>query len=104
MLWNKNDHPIMRWANFTSEHLTQIGDLELATLKVHLVIEDALRYLLATRLRMTEGLFEDLRIDFSLLAELTLRGGNPLLLGAIRALNAARNAISHHVDSPDLHS
>jgi hypothetical protein len=100
MVWNKNDHPIAKWASFGVDHLPQIGDVELATLKMHLVVEDALRYLLAARLGLAENSLLDHRIDFAVLQELALAGmDNPHLLGAMRALNAARNHLSHVVAS-----
>ncbi len=101
MSWNKSDHPIVRWASFSVDHLTQIGDIELATLKVQLVVEDALRYLLAARLGLAENALIEHRIDFSPLMELALVGIADLhLIGGIKALNAARNALSHSVESP----
>ena len=105
MAWNETDHPIVKWAKMSVDHLGNIGDIELATLKVHLVLEDGLRYLLAARLGLpkSETALSSTRIDFSLLLELALSGSvNPHLLGALRALNAARNALSHEVESPNV--
>ena len=98
-MWNSNDHPLMRWVNYAVEHLPQVGDLELATLKIHLVIEDALRFLLAARLDVPENTFTETRLDFSLLCEIALAGAAPHLVGAVRAINAARNHVSHRIDT-----
>jgi hypothetical protein len=105
MAWDESEHPIMKWVNLSVDHLPQIGDLELATLKVHLVLEDCLRYLLAARLALPtpETALSGTRIEFSLLLELAFAGNpNGHLCGALRAINSARNALAHHVESPKL--
>src|SRR5437588_9455514 len=105
MIWDKTEHPISRWATFSVEHLVEIGNLELATLKIHLVIEDALRYLLAGSLKVQDHQVSPIHLDFSSLAELGLVAiADPHLIGAVRSLKAARNSLSHHVDSPQLHA
>lgn len=105
MAWDESEHTIMKWVNLSVDHLPQIGDLELATLKVHLVIEDCLRYLLASRLALPtpETALSATRLDFSQLLELALVGTpNGHLRGALRAINRARNALAHYVESPNV--
>jgi hypothetical protein len=100
MLWDHTDHPIVRLAKFAIDQLPTIGDVELATLKVHLVVEDALRYLLSARMGVDENAFVEKKIEFAVLADITLTGFNEAhLVGAVRALNAARNLVSHRVDA-----
>jgi len=102
MTWDKDDSAIITWLRFSEGSLSKIDDIELATLKIHLVLEDALKYLLSRRLSSDDDTFSDLRIDFSTLLEIALAGiNNPHLLGALRALNKARNHISHRVDSSE---
>ena len=95
-----NDDAIIKWLRLSEESLTKISDIELATLKIHIVIEDALKFLLSKRLNANEDALDDLRIEFSKLVEIALAGiNNPHLLGALRALNKARNNISHRINS-----
>jgi hypothetical protein len=101
MVWKKDDGALIRWLTFSSESLSKIDDIEFATLKIHLVLEDALKYLLASRLGVDDQFFSDSRIDFSVLVEVALAGMNKGgLLGALRALNTARNHLSHRMESP----
>ena len=45
------DEPaIIKWLNLSQESLVKIEDIELATLKIHIVLEDALKFLLSKRL------------------------------------------------------
>jgi len=100
MAWRRDEGALTRWLGFSSESLSKIEDIELATLKIHLVLEDASKSLLAARLAVKEDAFFDLRIDFSTLVDVALEGaGNSHLVGALRALNTARNYVSHHVES-----
>src|SRR5258705_444001 len=97
------DHPLFRWAKFTAERFSSITDVELAILKIHLVIEDALRYLLAARLGVPEDSLVDIRITFDATSKLALAGiGDCHLIGGIRALNRARNSLSHSIEAPDV--
>ena len=97
------DHPIVRWSKSQTEILTRIGDSELAILKSHLVLEDVLKFVLAKRLRVSDDEFRDLRLDFSALVDVAMAGlGKPHMVGALRALNAARNHVSHRLESPEL--
>lgn len=97
---DNDESAIIRWLRLSEESLTKIDDIELAALKIHIVIEDALRFLLSKRLTANEDTLDDLRIEFKNLLEIALAGiNNPHLLGALRALNKARNNISHHIDS-----
>jgi len=96
------DEPaIIKWLNLSQESLHQIEDIELATLKIHIVLEDALKFLLSKRLLVEEDYFDDKRIEFSKLLEIAVAGmNNQHLLGALRSLNSARNKISHRLTSP----
>lgn len=97
---DKGEHALKQWAKF-SKDLSAITDIELATLKIHIVIEGVLRYLLAARLDVPESVLKDL--GFATLLELSLGGiGNGHLLGGIRALNRARNSLSHTLESVDV--
>jgi len=96
---NTDKTAIITWLSFSVESLTKIDDIELAALKIHIVLEDALKFLLSKRLISNEDAFNKLRIEFSKLLEITLSGINkPHLLGALRALNDARNSISHYIN------
>jgi hypothetical protein len=100
MAWKKDEGALGRWLSFSNESLSKIDDIELAALKIHLVLEDALKYLLGSRLGTDEEDFFDLQIDFRTLADIALAGiGNGHLLGALRALNTARNHLSHRMES-----
>ncbi|HEV8573568.1 MAG TPA: hypothetical protein VGR43_02565, partial [Dehalococcoidia bacterium] len=58
------------------------------------------KFLLAKRLKLPDDALFDLRIPFSLLVKLATAGvKKSQLIGALRALNNARNHISHHVES-----
>jgi hypothetical protein len=93
----------VRWSKSQSEILTRIGDIELAILKTHLVLEEVLKFVLATRLRVSDDGFRNLRIEFFTLVEVAMAGlRKPHLVGALRALNKARNHISHRLESPEL--
>lgn len=96
------DEPaIIKWLNLSQESLLKIEDIELATLKIHIVLEDALKFLLSKRLLVDENYFDDKRIEFSKLVEIAVAGiNNQHLLGALRSLNRARNKISHRLTSP----
>ena len=99
------DHPIFAWAKFSSKQFSRITDLELAVLKIHLVIEEALRYLLEARLRVSEGSLDKLklRVNFDTKCKLALVGlGYVHLFRGIQALNKARNALAHSVESADV--
>ena len=97
---DNDESAIIRWLRFSEESLTKIDDIELAALKIHIVLEDALKFLLSKRLITNEDTFDDLRFEFSKLLEIALAGiNNPHLLGALRALNNARNSISHRINS-----
>jgi hypothetical protein len=62
MAWSKEAGATMQWAEISTLALTKTNDIELVTLKTHLVIEDALRHLLATRLGLqAEALAEEAR-------------------------------------------
>ena len=95
------DEPaIIKWLNFSEKSLSKIEDIELATLKIHIVLEDALRFLLSKRLLVDEDYFDNQRIEFAKLVEIAVAGmNNQHLLGALRALNSARNSISHRLTS-----
>jgi hypothetical protein len=96
-----SDHPIARWSRAQTEILTRIGDIELGILKSHLMLEDVLKFVLAKRLHAGDDEFRDLRLDFSTLVDVAMAGlAKPHLVGALRALNAARNHVSHRVESP----
>lgn len=97
---DNNEGAIIKWLSFSEESLTKIDDIELATLKIHIVLEDALKFLLSKRLIANEDIFNDFRIEFSKLVKIALAGmNNPHLLGALQALNKARNSISHRINS-----
>jgi len=94
---------IARWANISREKLAAIGDVELAILKNHVVLEDVLKCVLAKRLGVPESTLADLRIEFPALLEIAMAGvAKPHLLGALRALNGARNLVSHRIESPEV--
>jgi len=98
----KEKDALVRWVIFTNESLSKIDDIELATLKIHLVLQDALKYLLASRLGVDGDAFFDLQCDFPVLAKIALAGtDNRHLLGALLALNTARNHMSHRIGSPN---
>jgi hypothetical protein len=85
----------------------KIDDLDLMTLKGHLMVEDALKYLLAAKLRPRKdpeafAAKIDIRA-FEQLARLALvdEKDGPGLLGAVRALNGARNKMSHWIGHPE---
>ena len=100
MAWNKDEGALVRWLGFSSEDLVKINDIELTTLKIHLVLEDALKCLLASRLKTNEDVFFDSSIGFKTLVEIALAGvTNDHLRGALRSLNTARNQMSHCVES-----
>jgi hypothetical protein len=102
MAWDRDAGAIVRWARFSTDSLARVDDIELAALKVHIVLEDALKFLLAQRLGVPEDAFFDTSVDFGALIEVSLAGiDTPHLKGALRALNAARNHVSHRVDSPE---
>lgn len=102
MVWEKDDSPFVRWIRYSSDSLTRIDDVELATLKIHLVLEDSLRFLLAKRLGLADNALDNLRIEFGKLLEIATFGlGADHLLSALRALNNARNHISHKVESSE---
>lgn len=89
---------IIKWLNLSQESLVEIEDIELATLKIHIVLEDALKFLLSKRLLVDENYFDDIRIEFSKLVEIAVAGmNNQHLLRALRSLNRARNKISHRL-------
>ena len=101
MAWEKDDSPFIRWIRYSSESLKLIDNVELTTLKIHLVLENSLRFLLSKRLGLTDNALDDLRINFGTLLEIATFGlGADDLLGALRALNNARNSMSHEVESP----
>ena len=99
----KDTDSVSRWARFSTEQLATIGDIELAVLKIHLVLEDALKFVLAKRLGVPDDAFFDLRIEFYKLLDISMAGINkPHLVGALRKLNEARNHISHRVASAEV--
>jgi hypothetical protein len=87
------------------EDALKINDIELLTLKGHVVIEDALKYLLAAKLKadLTEFV-TTIRINhFPTLVTLAFAGEGPLYdqLGeALHALNEARNKAAHWIEDP----
>lgn len=86
------------------DHALQIDDLELLTLKGHVIVEDALKYLLASRLGVDPVTFRttiQLR-SFPLLVQLAFAGDekNQDLVEAIRTLNSARTKASHWMADP----
>ena len=100
MAQSKDDDAITRWVRFTDDRFATITDVELATLKIHLVIEVVLRYLLAARLGVKENSLPRIN-SFELLSQLALAGEDSHLVGGIRALNDARNSVAHR-ESRDL--
>lgn len=85
----------------------KIDDLELMTLKCHLMVEDALKYLLSAKLRPRKDpeefaakigirTFRDLAV-LALVDEDDEHG----LRSAVIALNEARNKMSHRIDHPE---
>jgi hypothetical protein len=68
MAWRKEDGAIFRYVEFAQESLVKIDDVELAALKIHVVVEDMLKFLLAARLGVDEGYFFDQRDRFATLA------------------------------------
>ena len=102
MIWKKDDGALGRFLTFATDQLTTITDIELATLKIHLVIEDTLKFLLSKRLGATDEKFFDVQIGFPLLVDVALAEiNNPHLVGALRVLNTARNHLSHRIESPN---
>jgi hypothetical protein len=103
--WDKEKGAIIRWVDYSEKSLAKIQDIELLTLKGHLLIEDALKFLLATRLHVEEEVLFDLSIDSFPLIELALAGkdGDDVahLRGALRAINNARNRMAHRIESPE---
>ena len=97
------NHPALRWAKFSAEHFSRITDVELAALKIHVVIEEILRCLLAARLKVSEDSLVKLHLTFDMTSKLALMGiGDAHLIRGIKALNKARNALSHSVESGDV--
>jgi hypothetical protein len=98
------DEPaIIKWLTLSEDSLKKIDNIELATLKIHIVLEDALKFLLSKRLFVNENYFDDKHIEFSKLVEIAVAGmNNPHLLGALRSLNKARNKISHRLASSEV--
>jgi hypothetical protein len=82
--------------------LPESSDFELLTLKGHLMVEMALRHLLALRLGVPEG---DLpRLTFALLSKLALAGlpraSNSALQRRVSILNGIRNDVAHQLSPP----
>ena len=101
---DKGEQAMTNWANFSVDSFSTITDIELATLKIHIVIEGVLRYLLAARLNIAESVLVNRHISFATLLELGLGGiGNDHLRGSIRALNSARNSLSHRFENAEVH-
>ncbi len=99
----RGENAITRWATFSAENVATIGAVEVAILKTHLVIEDVLRFVLAKRMGLSDDAFVHLRITFATLIELsTAEIDKPHLVGALRALNDARNHVSHRVESGEV--
>jgi hypothetical protein len=102
---DNNDGAIIMWLSFSEESLAKIDDIELVTLKIHIVLESALHFLLCKRLLINGERIpiNNGQIMFNVLFQIALTGiNNPHLLQAVRALNEARNSISHHINSPKL--
>lgn len=80
-----------------------IADVELLTLKAHLLVEAALRHLLCARLELRSDVLP--RLSFWTLSHLAMSGmrerwgAGPLR--AVLALNEIRNAYAHHVAPSD---
>ena len=51
---DNDESAIIRWVRFSAESLTKIDDIELAALKIHIVLEGALKFLLSKRLTANE--------------------------------------------------
>lgn len=99
----KEANAVSRWADFSGEKLTAIGEVELAIIKVHVVFEDLLKFVLANRLGVPDGEFIEERIPFKILLKISLAGtSSSHLVGALRALTRARNGISHQVEAEDV--
>jgi hypothetical protein len=66
---------------------------------VHIIAEEALRHLLATRLGTDECAVEKMHLSFYGLTHLALTGtASNSLLQALLALNEARNKAAHKLD------
>lgn len=97
------ENAIGRWASFSAERLATIGGVELSILKSHLILEDVLKFVLAKRLGLSDDAFFDLRVEFPTLLRVAMAGvDKPHLVGALRALNSARNHVSHRVESAEV--
>lgn len=97
------ENAITRWAQFSGEKLAAMGDAELAILKTHVVLEDVLKFVLAKRMGLSDDAFSDLRMKFGQLIHVALAEvDKPHLVGALRALNAARNHVSHRLEAPEV--
>ena len=103
-----DEERIDEWIAFFADSYEKITDLELATLKGHVVTEGALRILLAYRLDVSENTLSTRlkkaagHVSFSLILELALAGlGESHLLGGLRKLNAARNSLAHVFEGGD---
>jgi hypothetical protein len=100
---SNDDSALIRWLGY-SPRLNEIADVELLTLKLHVVAEDALRHLLAMRLGVTEAAVRGVHLGFETLANLALAGDSrDTLLDAALALNAARNGVAHRLDGTKFH-
>jgi len=89
--------------------IKNLEDVELATLKIHIVIEELLIFLLSVRLGVAELTLRNKiktdmgSISFYYLLEIALTGTkNQHLLGSLRKLNNARNSISHTLDKTEV--
>jgi hypothetical protein len=88
-----------RWLGSIPQ-LQAITDVELLTLKIHLVAEATLQHLLAQRLGEDETRFKDLRVGFESLISLALPSeDSDRLQSALMELNKARNAVTHGKDT-----
>lgn len=101
----RDETAITRWATFSAATLAAMGGVELAILKTHLVLEELLRFVLAKRMGLSDDAFGHLRINFATLLEIsTAEIAKPHLVGALRALNDARNHVSHRIESAEVAS
>lgn len=101
MAGSEDDDGMTRWSSFRHQ-FSSITEIELATLKIHVVIEGILRYLLAARLGIPENKLEELRLRFEIISELALAGVGGHLIGGVRALNEARKEVAHRIANTDV--
>lgn len=98
----QDDNAFFRWLGYVPK-LEAIDDLELLTLKIHVVVEDALQHLLAHRLDIDEKQMKKIRLRFQFLVTLALGGldAPEQLRPALLALDDARNFAAHRIGSVD---